>query len=110
MVKLGKYGKFLACSGYPKCSYSRPLRTGLSCPEPGCDGELIERRTKKGRTFFGCSNYPKCSFATWDRPVPQSCPRCGFSYLLERRTKKGVRLSCPRCKAEISEEEVVPDV
>lgn len=110
VVKLGKYGKFLACSGYPKCRYSRPLGTGLSCPEPGCDGELIERRTKKGRTFYGCSNYPKCSFATWDRPVPQSCPRCGFSYLLEKKTKKGVRLSCPRCKAEISEEEVVPDV
>ena len=110
VVKLGKYGRFLACSGYPECRYSRALGTGLSCPEQGCDGELIERRTKKGRTFYGCSNYPKCSFATWDRPVPQSCPRCGFSYLLERRTKKGVRLSCPRCKAEMSEEEVTPDV
>lgn len=110
VVKLGKYGKFLACSGYPKCRYSRPLGTGLSCPEPGCDGELIERRTKKGRTFYGCSRYPECSFAIWDRPVPQSCPKCGFSYLLERRTKKGVRLSCPRCRAEMSEGEVTPDV
>ncbi|HID10670.1 MAG TPA: type I DNA topoisomerase [Candidatus Latescibacteria bacterium] len=109
LVRQGKYGRFLACSAYPKCTYSRPLGLGIPCPEPGCDGELVERRTKRGRVFYGCSNYPKCSFATWDRPVPQPCPKCGFAFLLERNSR-GVSLRCLSCKAAISEEEATPEV
>ncbi len=110
LIRQGKYGRFVSCSAYPKCTYSRPLGLGISCPEPGCDGELVERRTKRGRVFYGCSNYPKCSFSTWDRPVPLPCPKCGFAFLLERNSKKGVRLRCPSCKSTFSEEEVTPEV
>jgi DNA topoisomerase-1 len=77
VVKTGRYGKFLACSGYPECKFtkSHQVRTGVSCPE--CGSELVERINRKKRTFYGCSNYPKCRFATNQRPLPQPCPECG---------------------------------
>lgn len=64
VVKFGRYGKFLACSGYPECKNNKPFPTGVSCPEEGCDGELVFRRSRKGRRFYGCSNYPKCKYVT----------------------------------------------
>jgi len=77
VVKVGRYGKFLACSGYPDCKHTKSfqIKTGVSCPE--CDGELVARKSKKKRTFYGCSNYPKCQFAVYLKPLPQSCPQCG---------------------------------
>jgi DNA topoisomerase-1 len=87
VVKTSKYGKFLACSRYPECKTTKPLSTGVSCPEKGCGGIIIERKTKKGKTFFSCSNYPKCNFALWDRPIPQKCPKCGASFLIEKKGK-----------------------
>ncbi len=74
VIKLGRFGKFLACSGFPNCRNTRPLlaKIGVACPQ--CGGDLIERKTKKGRTFYGCSNFPACNFMTWQRPVPQRCP------------------------------------
>ncbi|MBI5599293.1 MAG: type I DNA topoisomerase [Deltaproteobacteria bacterium] len=67
-VKSGRYGRFLACSDYPTCKTTKPFSTGVPCPEDGCGGALLERRTKRGRVFYGCSNYPKCKYATWDNP------------------------------------------
>ncbi|MBU4230107.1 MAG: type I DNA topoisomerase [Desulfurivibrionaceae bacterium] len=96
VFKNGRYGKFLACSGYPACKNIRATTTGVPCPEPGCTGELIQKISKRGKIFYSCNQYPKCSFALWDRPVNEPCPQCGSTYLLERETKKsGLQLHCP---------------
>jgi DNA topoisomerase-1 len=77
MVKrLGRYGFFLACSGFPECRETKPVPLG-SCPRPDCDGVVIARKTKRGKEFFGCSRYPDCDFMTWDRPSDRACPVCG---------------------------------
>jgi len=88
VVKDGRFGLFTSCGNYPKCKYIKPKLVGVSCPKPGCGGELIERRTKRGKTFYGCLKYPACDFVTWNKPVPEQCPQCGSSYLLEKTTKK----------------------
>lgn len=87
VVRSGRFGKFLACSRYPECKFTKPISTGIRCPLDG--GELIERKTRKGKLFWSCSNYPKCKFATWYRPVPEKCPSCGASFLLEKKEKDG---------------------
>ncbi|TDX45311.1 DNA topoisomerase-1 [Halanaerobium congolense] len=95
VVKYGRYGKFLACSSYPECKNTKPylIKTGVDCPE--CeDGEIIERTSKKGRTFYGCSNYPDCNFMSWNKPVKKPCPECG-SLMVEKTTKaKGKHYKC----------------
>jgi DNA topoisomerase-1 len=99
VVKVGRYGRFLACSGYPDCKTSRPYPIGVACPQEGCNGKIIERRSKRGRTFYGCSNYPACNFVSWNKPVAKSCPSCGNNYLEERYTQAdGAHLRCPKCK------------
>jgi DNA topoisomerase-1 len=102
MVVLNINGnRFLGCSRYPECRSTKSISTGVVCPREGCNGQLIERKTRRGRLFFGCSNYPKCNYATWDRPVAQKCPQCGFGILVYKDTKrKGVYHRCPNCKAE----------
>jgi DNA topoisomerase-1 len=77
VIKMGRYGKFIACSNYPKCRNTKPyvVKVGVDCPR--CGGDLIERKTRKGRVFYGCANYPECDFASWDKPVGQACPECG---------------------------------
>lgn len=76
VIRRGKFGKFIACSAFPKCKNTKSITTGVKCPS--CKiGELGEKRTRKGRAFYGCSRYPKCDFATWDRPVAEACPVCG---------------------------------
>jgi DNA topoisomerase-1 len=101
MIKVSRYGKFLSCSKYPDCKFTRPFSIGVDCPEEGCSGYLVERKTKRGRLFFGCSNYPKCKFATWDKPVNQSCPNCGAKFLVEKSSKvKGEYLKCIKCGHE----------
>lgn len=91
VVKVGRFGKFLACPGYPECKNTKPLvyKTKAKCPE--CGGDVIEKKTKKGTSFFGCSNYPDCNFMTWDAPSDEVCPKCGKS-LFKRR---GNILYCP---------------
>ena len=91
IVKFGRFGKFLACPGYPECKNTKPLifKTSAKCPE--CGGDVIEKKTKKGTSFYGCSNYPQCNFMTWDLPSEDVCPKCGKS--LFRR--KGNVLYCP---------------
>ncbi|MFO8111751.1 MAG: type I DNA topoisomerase [Desulfosalsimonadaceae bacterium] len=99
VVKQGRYGDFLACSGYPECKNTRSVHgngkgnpTGVSCPEEGCSGEVIEKRSKRGKVFYGCSRYPDCTFALWDKPVQRQCPDCGAPYLVEKETKKEGRM------------------
>ncbi len=94
VIKNGRYGKFMACSRYPECKFTKPVSLGITCPEKGCDGYLAERRTKKGRVFFGCSKYPDCKFAEWERPVPGLCPMCGWTFLVEKKGKDGEYLKC----------------
>ena len=82
----GRFGQFIACSGYPECSYTRPVGIGVKCPLDG--GEIVERRTRKGRMFFGCANYPACTFTSWDRPTGRACPVCG-QMLVSKRARRG---------------------
>ncbi|MGB9613753.1 MAG: type I DNA topoisomerase, partial [Candidatus Margulisiibacteriota bacterium] len=70
-LKHGRFGDFLACSGYPDCKNIKPLLKSIGVKCPKCGGELVERKTKRGKTFYGCSNYPKCDFATWQKPVKE---------------------------------------
>ena len=95
VIKKGRYGDFLACSGYPECKNSQSLNTngngktiGVACPQDGCTGEIVERRSKRGKTFFGCNRFPECNFATWDKPIDRECPVCGAKFLVEKTTKK----------------------
>lgn len=96
VVKQGRYGDFLACSGYPECKKTRSIgsktggaqSTGVKCPEKDCDGELLERTSKRGKLFYGCSRFPKCTFATWDKPIARSCPQCGAEIMVEKETKR----------------------
>jgi DNA topoisomerase-1 len=97
--KYGRFGEFTACSDYPKCKYVKQKTIGMKCPECS-EGEIIERRSKKGKTFFGCNRYPDCEFVAWNKPVQEKCPDCGGSYLLEKYPKAGPILQCPNgeCK------------
>ncbi|MFC1906317.1 type I DNA topoisomerase [Chloroflexota bacterium] len=94
VVKFGRYGKFLACSGYPECKSTKPfqVKVGVKCPE--CGSELVEKISKKKRTFYGCNNYPNCTFATNRRPLPQPCPKCG-GLLTQYR---GRQAKCTKCE------------
>lgn len=93
LIKRGRFGRFIACSGYPACRNAKPLTNpiGVSCPK--CGGDIVERRTKRGRVFYGCTNYPNCDFAEWQRPVPEPCPVCGG--LMVANEKKGP--TCTKC-------------
>ncbi len=101
IVKIGKYGRFMACSGYPECSNAKPYPVGVHCPKEGCPGEVIERRSKRGKTFYGCSEYPRCDFVSWYRPVKLKCPSCQAPFLEERYSaSEGEYLYCPHCKTK----------
>ncbi|MCK6560803.1 type I DNA topoisomerase [candidate division KSB1 bacterium] len=107
VVKVGRYGRFIACSGYPDCKTAKPYPIGMACPKEGCTGQVVERRSKRGRTFYGCSRYPDCDFVTWNKPVKNPCPACGNPYTEERYTQaKGLHIRCPKCKHEL---ESAPD-
>ncbi len=98
IIKHGKFGKFLACSNYPECKNTKPISI-MKCPLPGCNGEIIMRKTKRGRSFYGCTNYPECKFAEWYEPVDKMCPECGNPYLI----KKSKYLHCPNSKCSYKE-------
>ncbi len=98
VIKTGRFGRFLACSGYPACKTTRSLGTGVTCPKPGCGGQLLEKRTKKGRIFYSCANYPKCDYALWERPLPKPCPQCHAPFVVQKTTRGAEPRS--RCIAE----------
>lgn len=101
LLKISRYGRFLACSGYPECKSTKPYSIGVPCPKEGCNGNVVERKTKTGRTFYGCSEYPNCNFVSWYRPVKATCLNCKNPYLEERYTQaKGEYLRCPVCRTE----------
>ncbi|GBF32650.1 DNA topoisomerase I [Desulfocucumis palustris] len=102
VIKMGRYGKFLACPGFPDCRNTKPLLepTGVSCPR--CSGELVLRRSKKGRAFYGCSNYPDCDFVVWDRPSNEKCPQCGGITVVKKvRGKEEHRCVDANCPAGV---------
>ncbi len=106
--KEGRFGLFLACTGYPDCKHTESINgqsngkeIGVKCFEKNCTGSIVEKKSKRGKIFFGCSKYPDCTFASWDKPVDQACPDCGSPYLVEKETKRdGKFLKCPNkeCK------------
>lgn len=111
VYKLGRFGKFLACSGFPDCRNTKPIVKDIGVTCPTCkEGHVVERRSKKGRVFYGCDRYPDCDFVSWDRPSPKPCPVCQ-SMMVEKRNKQGVKLQCTHCDhtemVEEQEEEAV---
>ena len=93
VLKQGRFGEFTACSNYPNCKYVKQKSTGLVCPKDG--GDVVERKSKRGKVFFGCANYPDCDFVLWNRPVLEPCPQCGEKFLVEKVTKRhGRQLLC----------------
>jgi len=88
MIKHGRYGQFTACSNYPDCKYIKKKTLGIACPQANCRGELVEKKSRRGKVFYGCSEYPNCQFTLWNKPVNKACPLCGARFLVERITKK----------------------
>jgi len=95
VIRAGRFGKFLACPGFPECRNTRPLNVGTGVPCPRCGAELVLRRSKKGRSFYGCGRYPECDFTTWDKPVKEKCPRCG-EMMVQRNARRRNLLICTR--------------
>jgi DNA topoisomerase-1 len=105
--KYGRYGEFVACSNYPKCKFVKQKTIGLPCPN--CtEGEVVERRSKRGRTFFGCNRYPDCDFVAWGKPIAEKCPDCGSSYLIEKFLKAGPVAQCPNAECKFKHPIDVP--
>ena len=102
-VKQGRYGKFLACPGFPECRYTKAFLedTGVLCPR--CKGKIVVRRSRKGRKFYGCINYPECKFTSWNEPIAEYCPECEH-FLVYRGKMKN--LYCPNCKKTLQEEDL----
>ncbi|MBO0436887.1 type I DNA topoisomerase [Vagococcus fluvialis] len=97
LIKLGKYGKFYACSNFPDCRNTKAIvkKIGVTCPT--CkQGEVIEKKTKKNRIFFGCERYPECEFTSWDRPIGRDCPKCS-EYLIQKKVRGGQQIICSSC-------------
>ncbi len=102
VIKRGRYGMFLACSGYPDCKYTQSISskdagqdTGINCPEKDCSGTIVQKKSRRGKIFYGCSRFPDCTFAIWDKPIKKECPKCGAKFLVEKSTKKeGKFLAC----------------
>lgn len=105
IVRYGRFGKFIGCSTYPECRYTEPWleKIGVTCPQDG--GELVEKKTRRGRTFYGCANYPDCDFTSWKRPMPQPCPNC--EGLLVEHNRQHAR--CTVCEHEFRRDEL-PEV
>ena len=95
VIRTSRFGKFLSCSQYPKCKFTKPLSIGIKCPKPNCDGDLVERRSKYGKAFYGCNKYPECNLVLWNKPVEKPCPKCNAKFLVEKTSKtKGNYLVC----------------
>ena len=98
IMKRGRFGKFIACSNYPDCKFTKPIGLGIACPEEACEGEIAPRRSKKGRTFYGCTKYPDCKFTSWDKPVAEACPECKNPFMVEKWKKnEDPSILCPNC-------------
>lgn len=105
VIKMGRYGKFLACPGFPECKNTKPLveKIGVKCPDCG-DGEIVVKRSKKGRIFYGCDHYPKCEFVSWNKPINEKCPKCG-SILTEMNSRNKKTIKCSNSTCDYRREE-----
>ncbi len=110
VIKQGRYGEFTACTKYPECKYVKHKTTGVKCPKDADKGgEVVERKSKRGKVFFGCSNYPDCDFVLWNRPFIEKCPQCDAPFLVEKITKKhGRQLLCNNEDCDYSRSEELP--
>ena len=105
VIKQGRFGKFLACPGFPDCRNTKPILkdTGIECPK--CQqGKIVARRSKKGKSFYGCSNYPECNFVSWDEPVNKKCPQCGEILVIKKSKKEGTKYVCSSKDCQYLEE------
>ncbi|QTJ50023.1 type I DNA topoisomerase [Dolosigranulum pigrum] len=104
VIKMGRYGKFYACSNFPDCRNTKPIlkKVGVTCPDCG-EGEVVQRKSKKGRIFFGCERYPDCEFTSWDKPLARNCPKCD-SFLVEKRTRTKTQVKCSNCDYQEEEQ------
>ena len=105
VIRYGRYGKFISCSGFPECRHTEPWleKIGVICPQDG--GDLVERKTRKGRTFFGCNNYPECEFTSWKRPIEQPCPNCqGLLVIANKR-----EVQCIKCEETFLQDNIIPE-
>jgi DNA topoisomerase-1 len=111
VIKQGRFGEFTACTNYPECKYVKHKTTGVMCPvDADKGGEIVERKSKRGKIFFGCSNYPDCAFVLWNRPLNEKCPKCGALFLLEKITKRyGRQLLCNNEECDYKRSEDLPD-
>ncbi|MGA9352924.1 MAG: type I DNA topoisomerase [Terriglobales bacterium] len=108
IIRHGRYGEFTSCSGYPDCKYVKQNFIGVKCPLCG-EGELVEKRARKGNTFYGCSKYPKCKFTSAAKPIAEKCPKCGHDHLVERMRKEGTVIACPNKECDYEREVVGAD-
>jgi DNA topoisomerase-1 len=108
VMKYGRFGEFTACSNYPTCKYVKQKTIGVKCPECS-DGEVVERRSKRGKTFYGCNRYPDCAFVAWGKPVQEKCPECGSSYMIEKWLKAGAVLQCPNQECKFKKDLPAPE-
>ncbi|HYL35040.1 MAG TPA: type I DNA topoisomerase [Bryobacteraceae bacterium] len=99
VLKQGRFGEFTACSNYPKCKFVKQKTIGVPCPNCS-QGQVVERRSKRGKTFYGCSRYPDCDFVAWGKPMAEKCPECGSSYLVEKWLKAGPVAQCPNAECK----------
>ncbi len=111
VVKQGRFGEFTACTKYPECRYIKHKSTGVKCPkDPEKGGEIVERKSRRGKIFFGCSNYPDCDFVLWNRPVAEACPKCKAPFLVEKITKRhGRQLICNTEDCDYARSEELPE-
>ena len=111
VIKQGRFGEFTACTKYPECKYVKHKTTGVKCPKDADKGgDVVERKSRRGKIFFGCSNYPDCDFVLWNRPVPEACPKCSAPYLIEKTTKKhGRQILCNNEDCDYSRSDELPE-
>ncbi len=105
VIRYGRYGKFISCSGFPECRHTEPWleKIGVACPK--CNGEIVERKTRKNRIFYGCINYPACDFTSWKKPLAQPCPKCGGLLVIANKREA----QCSACQETFLLEEIVPE-
>ena len=97
VYKLGRYGKFMACSNFPECRNTKAIIKEIGVPCRACkEGQVVERKSKTKRLFYGCNQYPTCDFVSWDKPISRPCPKCN-EMLVEKKLKKGIQIQCVAC-------------
>ncbi|OPX51240.1 type I DNA topoisomerase [Clostridium thermobutyricum] len=106
VIKRGRYGKFLACPGYPECKNAKPIVEEIEAPCPKCGGKIYAKRSKRGNKFFGCANYPECDFVSWNEPVEKKCPECGEFMVKKYSKKSGEYLQCSNSECKYKEEKI----